>query len=81
MPTTFGLDDNESDKRLADQEKFLFALKCHWMTGTNHLSCEHQRVKLATTFLLAAYIGSWPTALLGLFVLRVQKTGELALTL
>ncbi len=83
-----GLDDSETDKPLLDVEDFLEVLRCHWVTDTNSFPHERQRVQVATLLLLAAVTGSRPGALLGitygdidLFVLRDQKTGEVALTL
>jgi len=82
------LDDSETDKPLLDVEDFLEVLRCHWVTDTNSFPHERQRVQVATLLLLAAVTGSRPGALLAitysdidLFVLRDQKTGEVALTL
>ena len=78
-----GLDDSETDKPLLDAVDFVELLRCHWVTDTNTLPHERQRVQLATILLFAAFTGSRRGALLGLtyrdldlFVQRDKTTGE-----
>lgn len=45
---------------------FVELLRCHWITDTNTFPHERHRVQLLTMFLVAAFTGSRPNALLGI---------------